>query len=138
MRLHHSAYFFFLMLSFHQKPTFLLLLAIHHFCLILFNRPLRRIVQVSHKAVKFASRDIPEQYRPITLRQLASFSMVERFDGSVILTDSVKHKTWRKNKGVQTLLVVTRKRNSFSDFHRVHFFYMAASKKPGYLRERDM
>jgi len=26
--------------------------------------------------------------------------MVERFDGSVIFTDSVKHETWRKNKGV--------------------------------------
>ena len=138
IRVHTIQFFFlsFFMLSFHQKPTFFLVLAVLHFRLILFNRPVRRIVQVSHKPVKFASRDIPEQYRPITLRHLASFSMVERFDGSVIFTDSVKHETWRKNKGVQTLLVVTRKRNSFSDFHRVHFFYMSESKKPGYLRGR--
>jgi hypothetical protein len=67
--------------------------------------------------VNFASRNIPEQYRPLTLRQLDSFSMAERFDGSVIFTDSVKHETWRKNKGVYRLLVVTIKRNSFSDFH---------------------
>jgi hypothetical protein len=64
-----------------------------------FTQLVRRIVQVSHKAVKFACRYIPEQYRPIALRQLAPFSMVERSYGSVILTDSVKHETWRKNKG---------------------------------------
>jgi hypothetical protein len=69
--------------------------------------------------VKFASRDIPEQYRLTALRQLASFSMVERFDGSVILTGcgSVKHETWRRNRRVWMLFVLTRKRNSFSDFH---------------------